>query len=222
MIIWILAFSQLLLGSNEVVVRSPDGEIEIQELCGNETFVEVVEILKAGYGSEEIPLIDFMQKKAETPVSREYAVGTPRNYSAPLSNSEKEDISYIVTNLGMSSLAKIAKQKSSLKKVGKKVDHVHPFNFLYTIFHDEKNRAAVHAMRDRSWVWDGFYDGLKGSLTEEASRDNLNKYVDDFSARLGVDPASIAPSVKDQDWNQLIKILLKLLPRTGDAGRYDM
>lgn len=223
MILGFVLASQLVFGMSEVVFRSPEGELEIQEIQGVESFCEVVETLKAGFGSNEEPLIDFKNAAISREVMTRDQGSPTRNYYAPIKQSEKDDISYIVTTLGQSSLAKIAKQKSTLKKLGKKVDNVHPYNFLYVIFSDEKNRSSLHALRDRSWVWDGFYDGIKGSLSEEAAKKNLkSEFLYEFAAKLSVDADQLLPIINDQDWSLFIKTLMKLLPRTGDTGRYDM
>ena len=84
-------------------------------------------------------------------------------------------------------------------------------------------RASLHAMRDRRWIWDGFYDGIKGSLSEEFAKDNLKPaYVIDFAENMGIDSQKILPLIEEKEWNALIKTLLKLLPRSGDYDRYDM
>lgn len=148
---------------------------------------------------------------------------TSRIYDARLTSSEKEDISYIVNTLGMASLGKITKNKSALKRAGKRVDNVHPLNFLAVIFSDDKMRTAIHAMKDRKWVWDGFYDGIRGSLSEESAKDNLKEaFVEDFCHRLNIDAHKVLPLVQIHEWNNFIKTLLKLMPRSGDADRYDM
>lgn len=146
-----------------------------------------------------------------------------RDYYIPPTPSEKQDIAYIVNTMGMSSLAKIAKSKSSLKSAGNRVNHVHPLQFLLTVFLDERMKASMQALNGRSWLWDEFIDGLKKSLNEESARENMQvEFVQDFTLRLNVPFDSIYALVQQKKWDNLVKTLITLLPRNSDANRYDM
>lgn len=149
--------------------------------------------------------------------------GPLRDYYAEVRPCDKEDVAYIINTMGMGSLTKIATSRASLKKAGKRIDHLHPFNFLLTIFLDEEMKASVHAMRARTWIWDEFFSGVKGSFNEEYARGNVTQeQIDDFAHQLHISPALITPAIKKQDWNQLVKILLKTIPRNTEVDRYDM
>lgn len=145
-----------------------------------------------------------------------------RDYWAPVSEVEKEDLSYIINLMGMGSLTKIIKSQSSLKRAGKRIDHLHPFNFLLTIFLDDEMTVSIHAMKSRSWVWDEFLSGVKGSLETEAKNGNLLAYVDDFANQLQVSAELLLPSIEKQDWTELVKVLLKALPCPKSDERYDI
>lgn len=146
-----------------------------------------------------------------------------REYYAPIAPSEKENVAYIINTMGMGSLAKIALARSSLKKAGKRIDHLHPLNFLLIIFSDEEMKASMHAMKSRTWLFEEFYSGVRGSFDEESARGNIHKaFVDDFAKKLAISPSDVWPSIEKHDWNQLVKILLKVVPRLVDTDRYDM
>jgi len=146
-----------------------------------------------------------------------------RKYVAHVSSKEKKDISFIVNTLGMGSLIEIAKQRSAIKDAGKRVDRVHPLNFLGTIFSDEQMKASMHAMQNRLWVWSEFLSGVKESSEVEANRNNIKpEYIDDFAARLGISSASVYPSIANRQWEQLVNILIDIVPRNTETDRYDM
>ena len=58
------------------------------------------------------------------------AVSEFRNFNQSPTVSEVKDIRYIVTSLANKSLATLLKQKSDLKKAGKRIDSIHPLKIF--------------------------------------------------------------------------------------------
>ncbi len=146
-----------------------------------------------------------------------------RDYNTPVSKKEKEDITYIITTLANDSLISIGTSKSSLKKAGDRIDHLHPFCFLTTVFTDEKLKAGINAIRDRGgWIWSGFLDGIKGSLSEEGSNKNLLQFTSNFANKIKIDADLILLSIQQARWSDFINILIDKVPREIDPNRYEM
>lgn len=146
-----------------------------------------------------------------------------RNYYAPITQQEKDDLAYIINTLAKSSLLSIASSKSSLKKAGDRIDHLHPLKFLMGIFTDEELKANISAIKNRGWVWDKFYDGIEGSLFEESKKNNIKaEFVMDFSRTIGINAQLILPSIKQKKWKEFVNILIDTIPRKGNPERYDM
>lgn len=146
-----------------------------------------------------------------------------RNYDISVSKKEKEDISYIVKTLGFGTLLGIGSETSSLKKAGKRIDHVHPLRFLMTVFTEEELKAGIASIKGQSsWVKDGFFDGLIDSLKEEAARNNINQFVDNFAKSVKIDSDLIYPSIKQGDWKEFIDILIDKIPRETNPNRLNM
>lgn len=146
-----------------------------------------------------------------------------REYSRQTTVKEKEDIRYIVTSLANSSWTTLLKLRSSLKRAGERVDHLHPFRFLMCIFKDEEMKAGVHSIRDKKKIWKGFTDGLYVTLDKEASRGNLKlDYIQDFADSFKLDFSLINKPIQEKQWEELVDILIQNLPREGDPSRYDM
>jgi hypothetical protein len=144
-----------------------------------------------------------------------------RDYYVPLTPENQKDIGYIVNTLGMASLGKIGKAKSSLKKAGDRIDHIHPLRFLMRIFTDEEMKVSIHAMQSRGWVWDEFYGGLKKSLEEESFRGNMRvEMIADFSIQVGLPFDMIYPVTAERHWKQLIDLLVQNIPRSTQKNRY--
>lgn len=146
-----------------------------------------------------------------------------RNYQASVSKTEKGAIAYIVNTLAYDNLLTINDQKSSLKKKGDQIKHIHPFCFLRTVFLDEQMKVGIAAIRDRiSWIRDGFFDGIYGSLDEEADRKNLLPFVSDFAQSLNIKEELIKPSLEKRKWKDFINTLIDNIPRENDPNRYNM
>lgn len=146
-----------------------------------------------------------------------------RDYQTPVTKAEKKDLSYIIKALGFDSLPSLLKEKSSLKKAGERIEHIHPFRFLETVFKNEELKAGIHAIRDRGkWVWGDFVEGLTGSLNEEANRQNLMQYTSDFAKNLRFSEERILPYLQQKKWTEFVNVLIDEIPREINPDRYDM
>lgn len=146
-----------------------------------------------------------------------------RSYENGATKEEKSNIAFIVKTLGFESVISIGKEKSSLERTGKKIDHVHPLIFLKTVFTDEELKAGIAAIRDRvSWVKNGFFDGLYESLNDEAERDNLMQHVTDFAKKVKINEGLIRSSLEKKKWKEFVSILIDNIPREKDPNRYNM
>lgn len=145
-----------------------------------------------------------------------------RSYAAGLAASDKNDIAFIVKTLANESLIKIKKSETALKKAGDRVDHVHPLQFLWYVFSEEELKVGVRNIQGRSWVGSSFMNGLTKTIQEENSYGNIMPHVHHFASRLNIDPNTIIPMLKAGHWEKFVDALIKIIPRSGDADRYDM
>ena len=149
---------------------------------------------------------------------------TNRDYWREVAKSEKKDMTYIITTLSQSSLLSIANERSSLKKAGQRIEHVHPLRFLCTIFSDEELKIGIKGIRERSsWIWDEFFSNFKDNLEKEDQKNNiLSSHVKDLAKKIKIDSALIIPIINRKDWGQLILTLIEIVPRHTDPDRYKM
>lgn len=145
-----------------------------------------------------------------------------RDYYAPLKDTEIADIRYIVTTLAKDSLLKLKGKESSIKKVGSRLDHLHPFKFLYCIFADEELKVGVRNVHGRSWVGSGFLEGITSSLKKEHALGNVLPHAEEFAKSLNFDVNAILPALEAMQWEKVVDVLIKVIPRNGDSSRYNM
>lgn len=225
---------------DDIVYRAPSGELCVIDIDTESPFSEVISRIHSNIEEQAFVnridlentlaknefLLDFRGRRSQAAEKKEiYSKGPLRNFSAPLSEQEKKTIGRIIETLGNASLMTIAKDKSSLEKAGKAVEHVHPLKFLAHIFSNEKLKAAMHNLNGRSWVWDKFFKGFKNRLDEEAGSDNVNPHIKTFSASLKIDPKAsktLYSHAEQKRWKDFINVLFKEFPRSESSGRYDM
>lgn len=217
----------------KLVWKAPSGDFETIEVKYSDTFLDILlEInsrLADDQESDEMNLESVLEEGfflEDESLDSDWEISTKapmRNFDKSLREKDKKDIIYIVTTLGSSSLPSIAKARSSLKKAGSRVDHVHPLRFLQLVFTSEPLKAAIHNMQGRSWVWSEFFDGLKEGLEEEANYNNLKEWqVKVFAEEVKIEFDMIYPLIQGRRWKEFINTLIEKIPRDPRAGRYNM
>lgn len=208
--------------AKDILITASSGESFIMDVEASTPFLDVVEQIECFVGDSGTELemsytlgLPHFSKKPKSQKG-------PRNFANPVSPAEKESIRYILTSLAKYNWIQLAKEESSLKKTGDKIDHIHPFRFLECVFTDEELKAALHAVRNKSLVWGNYYDGMRDSLSDESDANNLVQFVPDFANRVGVNINDILPLVQSRQWSVFINYLIDTVPRQGGSGRYDM
>lgn len=198
--------------AEEIVVRTTEGELEVVNV--ENEFIDQIH----QFGKKNEFIVDFKATEPSQPVNV-----NNRNFYKDPTAKEIDDMRYILTTLGESSLVKIAKAKSSLKKAGDRIDNVHPLQFLKVIFTDEEMKVCAHAISERSWIRDEFIGGFKKTLEEEANRNNLTpEMISTFAEKVGIDPNLIFPAINQKEWKDFIYILIDKIPRKTQTDRYNM
>lgn len=211
--------------STELMIFLPSGEQLVLNVMPQETFREVMNQASNLVGCDETStyLLDYSQSNKPR-LSAKSSTGSHRNYHAAVTTKEKKDIHYIVTTLGRADPIKLKREESFLTQAGDRINHLHPFKFLSCIFTNEEMKVGLLQIRSRiiSRIPKKFFGGLFESLTEEAEKNNLHEYINDFAYALKVDPALITTAIEKKEWKELINILIEQLPRNGNPNRYDM
>lgn len=228
---------QMIGFTESVVLESSTGESYVLDVPFNDSFQNVIEKLNHSLAEVETQNLKIdaarnlyaaapngfqMTFTGNALIVRATAMSSPRNYYAPLTADEASDIAYIVKTLSNSYLIDVKLKESTLKSRGSHIDHVHPYNFLVSIFTNQELIVCMRNLQGRSFVWKSFLDGLSNSLTEEKARDNLLQFTQDFAHRIRVDVNAFMPQIIAGKWEKLVDILIKKVPREGDSGRYDM
>ncbi|MGA8163881.1 MAG: hypothetical protein WB791_02515 [Waddliaceae bacterium] len=243
-----LLFKSSLLFSSEVVIRMPNNESLIANLPNKVSATTVMNQVERQTGfpsasqaiisdgkvlrqhQEQAVQIDhgqefWMELKTDGHLNEELISQRSytgyRNYHAPLNKNEVKDIHFILKILATKSLVSLLSYKSQLEKKGKRIDHVHPLQFLFAVFTDEEMKMHMYNLeKKRGWVWRDFMKGLSGSLQDESEIGNMkDSYVEDFANKLRIPVKLISGSIASCQWGALVKTLINST-KEGDSGRY--
>jgi hypothetical protein len=129
-------------------------------------------------------------------------------YQLPISDGDKELIYKIIDTMAKDNVIKLGLKRKSMERKGKKIRHVHPLRFLGHIFADRHLKHCMREISRSSFKWNGFIDGLKDRIKEEAARNNLMQYVHGFAQQVNGDEQKIARYLENRDWEGLVRCLL--------------
>ena len=145
-----------------------------------------------------------------------------RDYVGGVTHNEIKDIRFIVVTLANVAILKLPKHERQLNEAGNRIDHVHPLNFWRVIFSDKEMTSAMHSIKRRSVVWKRFIKGSSNSFEEERTRKNLQEeFIRDFTSQLNIDHSPVAAALNNREWKEFVELLLDLVPREDNPGRYD-
>lgn len=222
------------LAAQEVIVTTPQGEAFLLEVSQDRTIADVVKVAEvfttlASHPQRLLIEVDLDNQPCAETVRWDWSLkkhgqymGTPRDFDAPLTQDEQNDIRFIITFLANRSLISIAAHRLDLEEAGDRIDRVHPLKFLMYVFTDEELKVGIRNIRGKGWVWGDFVGGLKESLATEARIGNLQPHqMQEFARQVKVDHAHLAPYVDQRNWDEFIDTLIVKVPRAGDHGRFD-
>lgn len=224
-------FSSSASNSQEVLVNTSSGDLFVFELQPEETLGSIGERVAALLDQKPSSfLIEFLsgEEECSSLLCRQLShgkggyLGHPREYYVPVTPSEESDIRFILTSLANRSLISLALIKSELEAAGARIDHLHPFRFLMTVFMDEEMKVCVRNIRSRGWVWEQFSGGLIECLRTEQRIGNLKEeHTRDLARLVGIQISYIEKAIQQGKWDLFIDTLIARVPRKGDHDRYD-
>lgn len=211
----------------DVVISLPTGEHLVLDVLPEDTFLDVMSKAEnlTGLKKATTYFLDYSHEPLATLSVATEETASFRNYHAPITAKERQDIYYVVTTLGKASPGKLLTETSTLEKAGNRLKHLHPFKFLTCIFTNEEMKVGVLQIRSKmiSRIPKKFFGGLFESLSEEAAKDNLKpEYIKDFAKALQIEPSLISKPIEERKWKELINVLVEQLPRSSNPNRYDM
>jgi hypothetical protein len=129
-----------------------------------------------------------------------------RDYYAPLTATDEENIGYIITTLGTSSYVGLLFRQGKLERTGDQMGHIHPLNYMgYVYSHPE---LQAHARNISGIPWNKFVEGFADSFEQCLELNNLSEeHAIDFAERVGLPLAPLWNRLQNKDWKGFFEML---------------
>jgi hypothetical protein len=114
----------------------------------------------------------------------------------------------LFTTIGSSYCWTLLLEKPRLEKIGQEIQSVHPLNLLEVIFTDSKVKDQMKNILNNPFKWNNFIKGFSEKMDNEASKENLLEYTNNFSKKVNVSFASISTYFKTNQWDLLVEYLI--------------
>lgn len=134
--------------------------------------------------------------------------GTHHFYSLRLTSDDSHNISKLIKNMADLNLWELLKKSKDMKKLGRKIEPVHPLRFLGCIFSTHELKKRMPKIKDSHFKWVKFTEGLFDRLSKEARHDNLNRFIPGFAQTVGCSEEAIQDFVRRHDWNGMLEYLM--------------
>ena len=108
----------------------------------------------------------------------------------------------VITTVANKSKAYLLWYESDLREKQVRINHVHPFKFLATIFNSPTLKNCMKDVRKDIFKWPGFLDGLCPSLARESKKGTLAKYLEDFAKEINVKSSDLRAHFNNKDWSK--------------------
>lgn len=90
---------------------------------------------------------------------------------------------------------------------GKKIEHVHPLSMFLVM--SKKTMRGIFSTKEAMRI-DGVKDGVERGMTRERDRNNLNRYLPAFAAKMKKDAGQIKQLIQADEWEGLVRYLFDI------------
>lgn len=126
----------------------------------------------------------------------------------PLHEWEKQTIAHILTSMSEKNVFQLLLDKKDMERKGQKINHVHPLRFIGYACSDMRLKRSLRLIKKNGFKWDNLIDGFSRRLREEATRNNVNRFIPGFAELLNVEPSDVTPFIQKFDCDGLVRFLI--------------
>ena len=134
--------------------------------------------------------------------------GTHHFYALRLTPDDCYNISKLIKSMADLSLWELLKKSKEMKKLGRKIEPVHPFRFLGYILSNHELKKRMFKIKGSHFKWNKFIEGLFNRLSKEADRDNLNRFIPGFVQMIDRFEMVIEDCVRRHHWAEMLDYCL--------------
>lgn len=124
-------------------------------------------------------------------------------------DQDKACIEELIVTIGENGKFSLLLKQDHLKYLGAQINHVHPIKFLAVGVASERRKTCLLSIFDDYFKRNAFMDGLGPSLSREMEKNNVEKYLPEFSEEIGVSIDEIQPYFQSRNWEDLVRFLIQ-------------
>ncbi|MCY3974566.1 MAG: hypothetical protein OXF02_03360 [Simkaniaceae bacterium] len=128
-------------------------------------------------------------------------------YDLRLSDGDRRHIFKLIKTMADKHIATLIRKQRKLRKLGDKIEPVHPLRFIAYIYEENELRRRMRTIMRRYFTWGYFIGGLGERLSKEKARGNLRPFIPEFAYAVGTQPEVIERYVFMEDWKGMVRCL---------------
>jgi hypothetical protein len=117
---------------------------------------------------------------------------------------EKRKVENLFGTLADATVANLVWNALNLIRLGNEIDHLHPFALLFAMPRDKIRLTFVNGNRFKI---QSVLDGINKGMQREIQRNNINRFIPDFCALMGVDENRVRDLIQHANWDGLMRYL---------------
>lgn len=129
-------------------------------------------------------------------------------YTLRLTPDDCKNISKLIKNMADLNLWSLLAKSKEMKKLGRKLEPVHPLRFLGWIFSNSELKRRMPKIQNSYFKWGKFTEGLFERLSREARDGNIDPFIPGFAHLVGRSSVSIEEKADCADWEGMLDELM--------------
>lgn len=130
-------------------------------------------------------------------------------FQGSIPTEEAGAVSEIVTVMSESNLLSLASKRKYLVRVGKKIEHLHPLDFLKVVVVSKPLLEHLRNIQKSSVKWRAFVSGISKGFDEAASKGDFDKEISSFCQVVKIEQTELIPIGKKKDWESFLRLVIR-------------
>ena len=129
-------------------------------------------------------------------------------YHGAIPKEEAGAVSEIIVVMSESNLLSLAGKRKYLLKVGKKIEHLHPLDFLKVVAVSKPLLDHLKNIQKSSVKWRAFVSGISKGFDEVSNKEKFGEEITVFADGLKFSKEDLLKITEKKDWDSFVKFVL--------------
>lgn len=129
-------------------------------------------------------------------------------YHGSIPKDEAGAVSEIVIVISESNLISLAGKRKYLLRVGKKIEHLHPLDFLKVVAVSKPLLDHLRNIQKSSVKWRAFVSGISKGFEEASNKEKFGDEVAIFAEGLQYSKDELLKITQKKDWDSFVRFVL--------------